>query len=230
MTASLRATATNLDLIVKTDRKELARRAEAIPTLPDAPPTDTDELLAWVAVAFAEVLDLPWVGPQANFFGLGGDSITAARVVAKVRQRFGAALSLRAFLSFRCFAKLPGWTRSHSPGCWRLGTHRCRRCPNPRRSTSAITIRHPRALFACSRSPGQDSVRRLPGVSYSVSKLPAALPQDTTYIDALYGSADTHRDVVELICTTSRLLTFTYDLGDGGTVAVNGADLNTVGW
>jgi hypothetical protein len=77
---------------------------------------------------------------------------------------------------------------------------------------------------------GQDSVRRLPGVSYSVTKLPAALPQGTTYIDALYGSADTHRDVVELICTASRLLTFTYDLGDGGTVTVNGADLNTVGW
>lgn len=82
----------------KTDRKELARRAEAIPTLSDAAPADTDELLARVAAVFAEVLNLPWVGPRANFFGLGGDSITAARVVAKVRQRFGAALSLRAFL------------------------------------------------------------------------------------------------------------------------------------
>lgn len=83
----------------KTDRKELARRAEAVPTVPDAPPADTDELLAKVAAAFAEALNLPWVDPQANFFGLGGDSITAARVVAKVRQRFGAALSLRAFLA-----------------------------------------------------------------------------------------------------------------------------------
>lgn len=76
---------------------------------------------------------------------------------------------------------------------------------------------------------GQDSVRGLPGViDYSVAKLPAAMSAvSTTYTDALLGSADTHRNLVELVCAASRLLTFTFArAGDGGTMTVNGAALN----
>ncbi len=82
----------------KIDRVELARRAHASPSLPAETSAPADELLAAVTATFAEVLGLPAVGPLADFFGLGGDSMGAARVVAKMRRRFGVPMSLQTFL------------------------------------------------------------------------------------------------------------------------------------
>jgi len=49
---------------------------------------------AAIAAAWAEVLRLPSVPPDANFFALGGDSVRAAQLVGLVRQRFGRSLTL----------------------------------------------------------------------------------------------------------------------------------------
>jgi len=79
------------------------------------------------------------------------------------------------------------------------------------------------------RVAGQDSVRRLPGVGgYTVSKPPVAVyPDSTAYVDTLYGSAGTQRELVELVCTASRLLTFTFArAGEAEPITVNGGDLN----
>lgn len=82
----------------KVDRVELARRAQATPSPPAETSVPGDELLATVTSTFAEVLGLASVGPGADFFGLGGDSMGAARVVAKMRRRFSVPLSLQTFL------------------------------------------------------------------------------------------------------------------------------------
>ncbi len=55
--------------------------------------TPTEQKLA---LLWAELLNRPSVHPDADFIGLGGQSIVATRMVALVRQRLGVELSLRA--------------------------------------------------------------------------------------------------------------------------------------
>ncbi|SDM61245.1 non-ribosomal peptide synthase/polyketide synthase [Allokutzneria albata] len=49
-----------------------------------------------IADAWAEVLGVPRVGAEDNFFSLGGDSILSIRVISKLREAFGVHLSPRA--------------------------------------------------------------------------------------------------------------------------------------
>lgn len=77
----------------KTDRR-------ALPPLPaleseggDAgPATPTEEILGRI---WSEVLGLDAVGPEADFFALGGQSLSAADVVARIRHAFDLELPLR---------------------------------------------------------------------------------------------------------------------------------------
>jgi amino acid adenylation domain-containing protein/FkbH-like protein len=78
----------------KLDRAALAKRdlADEAP-LPPAHALTTDEFIA--AEAWSSALGVAVDRPEANFFELGGDSVTAAQVTARIRLRIGAALPLR---------------------------------------------------------------------------------------------------------------------------------------
>ncbi|SDJ34612.1 amino acid adenylation domain-containing protein, partial [Rhodococcus triatomae] len=77
----------------KLDRKALpapefsAETAEYV-----APRTDAEHAVAEV---FAEVLGLERIGAEDSFFDLGGNSLSATRVVARVRAQFGAEFAVR---------------------------------------------------------------------------------------------------------------------------------------
>ncbi|MFE4962723.1 amino acid adenylation domain-containing protein [Streptomyces sp. NPDC056660] len=83
----------------KTDRAALAGGAKpgpaAAPVAPASGPTRDQRLLAEI---WAEVLDVPEVGLDDNFFGLGGDSIFAIRAIADAEVR-GLEISLTAMFA-----------------------------------------------------------------------------------------------------------------------------------
>lgn len=54
----------------------------------------TDLLEAAITQIWADVLELPSFTPQDNFLDLGGDSISATQVVSRLRDQFGATISL----------------------------------------------------------------------------------------------------------------------------------------
>jgi nonribosomal peptide synthetase DhbF len=60
------------------------------------PSTPREELLCDL---FAQVLGVGRVGVEDSFFDLGGNSLLATVLVARVAERFGAKISLRNFLS-----------------------------------------------------------------------------------------------------------------------------------
>ncbi|HEY0805072.1 MAG TPA: AMP-binding protein, partial [Pseudonocardiaceae bacterium] len=75
----------------KLDRTQLP--APTAPETTDAPPTtDTEQTLADI---WADVLGTTAIGVHDNFFRLGGDSILAAKVLARIRTAFGVSLSAR---------------------------------------------------------------------------------------------------------------------------------------
>ena len=76
----------------KLDRTKLPR--PAAPKTADEPPQTEAERA--VAEIWAEVLGIATIGRHDDFFRLGGDSILAAKAVARLRASFGVALSARA--------------------------------------------------------------------------------------------------------------------------------------
>ncbi|WP_143264169.1 non-ribosomal peptide synthetase, partial [Amycolatopsis kentuckyensis] len=68
-----------------------------------APRTPAEHALAEI---WADVLGVPDIGVDADFFELGGDSILGARALARIRARFGAELSPRVVFDARTIAKL----------------------------------------------------------------------------------------------------------------------------
>ncbi|ASW55466.1 hypothetical protein CIK06_16735 [Plantactinospora sp. KBS50] len=87
-----------LDRLPVTVSGKVDRRALPVPDLDDlvgdaAPRTPTEEILAGL---FADVLELSTVGTGDDFFALGGHSLTATALAARVRAVFGVALPLRA--------------------------------------------------------------------------------------------------------------------------------------
>ena len=76
----------------KIDRSALPAPAASNDTF--AEPVTANERL--VAAAFQDVLGLPAVGLDSDFFSLGGHSLLATRLLTKLRDRTGSELSLRA--------------------------------------------------------------------------------------------------------------------------------------
>ncbi|MFI5866416.1 amino acid adenylation domain-containing protein [Streptomyces sp. NPDC051546] len=88
----------------KLDRRALpAPAAEAAATGYEPPAGETEEL---VAMVWASVLDAPRIGRHDDFFALGGHSLSATRVAARLRQALGLDLPLHTLFEQRTVAAL----------------------------------------------------------------------------------------------------------------------------
>ncbi|GAA2526050.1 non-ribosomal peptide synthetase [Winogradskya humida] len=88
----------------KVDRAALPEIAAAAPAREYvAPRTTTEKVLAEV---WEDLLDRGDLGVDDDFFALGGHSLTALRVISRLRDRIGVRLTLRAFFEARTIARL----------------------------------------------------------------------------------------------------------------------------
>ena len=86
----------------KLDRRALPSPDPQLPAHSYVAPRD--ELEQGLADLWAEVLGVPRVGIEDNFFDLGGHSLLAAQAMARVRQRFGIALGVADFFEAQTVA------------------------------------------------------------------------------------------------------------------------------
>ena len=78
----------------KIDRQALPAPEQAQTKTYVAPRTPTEEVLANI---WAEVLRLPRVGTEDDFFQIGGHSLLATQVISRVRRTLNIELPLRTF-------------------------------------------------------------------------------------------------------------------------------------
>lgn len=70
------------------------------------PPGPDPDLSAALAAAWAAALGCGPVGPEDDFFALGGDSLSAARVIVRLAESVGRELPLEAFLEAPAFGDM----------------------------------------------------------------------------------------------------------------------------
>ncbi|MBP2455951.1 amino acid adenylation domain-containing protein [Mycolicibacterium lutetiense] len=111
-----------LDAVPLTVNGKLDKRALPAPEYTDtdryrAPSTATEEILAGI---YAQVLGLERVGIDDSFFDLGGDSLTAMRLIAAVNAGLDAAVSVRTLFDAPTIAALAPHIKAGSGGRQRL--------------------------------------------------------------------------------------------------------------
>ncbi len=102
--AAVPATVTAIDAFPmlssgKVDRTALASRPIAVATPSRPREAPADPLSAALTDLWEDLFAMPAIGLDDDFFELGGDSLLAARLLARIEQRFGRRLPLAAFFA-----------------------------------------------------------------------------------------------------------------------------------
>ncbi|SDE02737.1 non-ribosomal peptide synthetase [Glycomyces harbinensis] len=91
----------------KVDRAALADVPIAEQGAEDRPPADP-AVESRIAALWASTLRVPEVDPEADFTALGGDSLTAARILTAVRAEYGIGLPLEAIFALNTVRAMAG--------------------------------------------------------------------------------------------------------------------------
>ncbi|QDY80661.1 amino acid adenylation domain-containing protein [Streptomyces qinzhouensis] len=105
----------------KLNRKALPAPRPAAPAGPRPPRDTTEEQLA---LLFAEVLGVDDIGPDADFFQLGGYSLLATRLMARIREVFGTEPPIRTLFEAPTVAQLAKQLKNPAPPRQQSPAHR----------------------------------------------------------------------------------------------------------
>ncbi|WP_067176345.1 non-ribosomal peptide synthetase [Microtetraspora niveoalba] len=100
----------------KIDRKALPRAGRDRPVLARTPTPPRDDLERDLAKLWAETLRFESIGVYDQFFDLGGDSLLALRLLAKVRQEFASEVPASVLFEQGTVAAMAESVRSRSEG------------------------------------------------------------------------------------------------------------------
>ncbi|MBC2639974.1 MULTISPECIES: non-ribosomal peptide synthetase [unclassified Rhodococcus (in: high G+C Gram-positive bacteria)] len=137
----------------KLDRAALPDPSTTV--MSDPPATPVEDVVAFV---FAEVTGSGQIGRNANFFAAGGNSLTAAQVVARVGAALGTTLELRELFDHPTVAGLSGHlaTRTHE-------TERAPLVPRPPAAHVPLSLAQQRLWFL-NRLDGRSATDTIPVV------------------------------------------------------------------
>jgi len=93
---------------LKVDRQRLPQPARERPSLANdyvAPRTETERQLAGV---WSDVLEIDRIGVTDSYFDLGGDSLRAARIVARLADAYGSGVRIASLFEHSTIAALAG--------------------------------------------------------------------------------------------------------------------------
>ena len=135
-----------LEVIHTTSHDEQVKRGAD-----DAEDVD-DEMVARVAEIWAQVLHRPHVGPHANFFELGGDSLRGTLVLAKLQAVYGVDLPLESLFDAPTPAGLAAQIRSTSRSTSSPSGNLLE--PTTRRDVTPLSFSQERFWFLDQLSPG----------------------------------------------------------------------------
>jgi len=134
-----------LDELPRNERGKLDRSALPAPRRErdEARDGSTDPRVAPIAETMAEVLRLDAVGPEEDFFDLGGTSLLALQLAGRLRERLGARIEIGAVFEARNAAGLAeriAEPREQAPALPPL-------LPGPREGTAPVSASQRRALL-----------------------------------------------------------------------------------
>ncbi len=117
-----------------------------------APRTPFEELVAGI---WSEVLGLPRVGAEDDFFDLGGHSLLATQVVSRIREALGVELPLSALFARRTVAQLAQWAAAAVEERHQVSVPQLR--PAPRGGELPLSYAQQQLWFVAQLAPGDAS-------------------------------------------------------------------------
>ena len=99
----------------KVDRRALPRPAPTLETTAASPPATLNDLERRIAAIWKDLLGLSHVAPQDDFFRLGGDSLKALHLLARIEREIGRRLSHAAFIAGPSIAAIAAALRDQAP-------------------------------------------------------------------------------------------------------------------
>ena len=136
-----------LDALPRNERGKVDRSALPVPRRDGSSDAPSDPAVGSVAQIMAEVLNLDSVGPEEDFFDLGGTSLLALQLTGRLRERLSARLDVGAVFEQRSAAGLaPLVTSGDGPDLPVLGRR-------PRAETAPVSAAQRRALLFARMNP-----------------------------------------------------------------------------